>query len=775
MINIHTQSKKHINQNLETASSPINSNNTLNNEAEKSVSIYKQIAEESDDLISIATFDLRPKFIYTNPVHSKKLGFKPNELVGKSCFDYIHPDDKKKLLGILKSYVINKVKKFATGIEEELKENFEFRILDNTNNWHYVNATAKLLKDKKILIISQDITKREKNENEGANLKDNISFLTHSGMDLLHISSVESIYDYVAKKIHELINHSGYIVIVEYDHSKNTWSSKSQEGLSPFIQNLTHIFGFDIRQIKGPIVKQQMDTLYDGKLIQQNPNLTLVTKSLINEKARALAFKALKVENIYSIAFKNEQNVYGSMSIISTNKTPAINSNLIEAFIMQASAFIERRKSQKSLSQSEIKYKLLIENQTDLIVKVDSNGIFLFASPSYCEMFGKSQSELVGSSFIPFIHKSDKKNTIYEMEKLYKPPYACYVEQRAMTIHGWRWLAWSDKAILNDKNEVKEIIAVGRDITEQKLAEKILKDSEEKYRTLFENSSDPTLIIENNRFIQCNEATVKFLGYNNKSEIIGKTPIELSPKLQPDGQLSSKLVMQKINEAKQNGTTRFEWVHNDKNNTELWVNVSLTYLPNNNRIYTIWREINEAKKAEQALKSSEEKYRSVVNHSQEGIFVVQGWHFAYTNPSLSKLLDYTRNELLIMEFINVVHEDDREKITENNRRRLLGEDIPPYEFRIIKKSKEVLWVSLNATKIDWNDRPAALCFISDITERKKSELELEKYQEKLEELVMERTRELEEKNKELKKFNKLFIGREFKIKELKDRIKMLES
>jgi diguanylate cyclase (GGDEF)-like protein/PAS domain S-box-containing protein len=136
----------------------------------------------------------------------------------------------------------------------------------------------------------------------------------------------------------------------------------------------------------------------------------------------------------------------------------------------------DRVRAQEALKQSETQYRLLIENQTDLVVKVDNKSKFLYVSPSYCKVFGKTEAELIGKSFIPLVHPDDVKATQNEMEKLYQFPYSCRLEQRAMTKDGWRWFSWSDTAELNNQNEVVSIIGVGRDITERKQTEMELQD-----------------------------------------------------------------------------------------------------------------------------------------------------------------------------------------------------------------------------------------------------------------------------------------------------------
>lgn len=155
-----------------------------------------------------------------------------------------------------------------------------------------------------------------------------------------------------------------------------------------------------------------------------------------------------------------------------------------------------RKNSEQLLMENEAKYRMIVEGQNDLIVKADTDGNLQFVSLSYCKMFGKSEEELIGQGFMPLVHEDDRETTVLAMEKLYKPPHTCYLEQRARTKDGWRWLAWNDTAILNDKGEVSEIIGVGRDITYQKMVENALRESEERFRSIVQNLSDVVFLID---------------------------------------------------------------------------------------------------------------------------------------------------------------------------------------------------------------------------------------------------------------------------------------
>ncbi len=194
----------------------------------------------------------------------------------------------------------------------------------------------------------------------------------------------------------------------------------------------------------------------------------------------------------------------------------------------------ERKRAEEALRENEEKYRLLVESQTDLVVKVDLAGRFLFVSPSYCEMFGKTEEELLGQKFMPLVHEDDRKKTAEAMENLYKPPYTCYVEQRALTKHGWRWLAWADKAVLDERNDVIAIVGVGRDITDKKQADEALRAAEKRYRTLVETAQEGIGIVDTKEnLVFINQAFAYLLGYK-RDELLGKNLQEISDKTQYD-------------------------------------------------------------------------------------------------------------------------------------------------------------------------------------------------------------------------------------------------
>ena len=142
-------------------------------------------------------------------------------------------------------------------------------------------------------------------------------------------------------------------------------------------------------------------------------------------------------------------------------------------------------------------------------------------------------------------------------------------------------------------------------------------------------------------------------------------------------------------------------------------------------ILTLCRDITERRRAEEALRTSEEKYRLLFENATDAIFVAQDEMLKFPNPQLSRLLGYSYEELTSTPFRNFIHPEDSAMVVERHQKRLQGHDAPTvYSFRAVTKSGEILWVEVNKVLITWEGRPATLSFLRDITHQKKIEEQL---------------------------------------------------
>jgi two-component system NtrC family sensor kinase len=153
----------------------------------------------------------------------------------------------------------------------------------------------------------------------------------------------------------------------------------------------------------------------------------------------------------------------------------------------------------------------------------------------------------------------------------------------------------------------------------------------------------------------------------------------------------------------------------------------------------VLQDITERKNTEQALLESERKYRSVVENANEGILVIQDGQFKYANDRLIGFSKYTREEarqIVADTFANLVYPDDREMVVQTYLKRQGGEPAPAqYEFRWVDKDGQLRWADVRVSEFLWEGKPASLCFIMDITDRKSSERALAESDEKFKDLA----------------------------------------
>ena len=399
----------------------------------------------------------------------------------------------------------------------------------------------------------------------------------------------------------------------------------------------------------------------------------------------------------------------------------------------------ERKRAEEKLKENETKYRLLVENQADLVVKVDTEGNFIYVSPSYCKVFGKSEEELLGNSFLPLVHPDDIEHTENEMKKLYSPPYSCRVEQRAMTINGWRWFSWTDTAEIDENNKLVSIIGAGRDITEKKLAEEQLRESRNKINSLFAAAPVGIGLVNNRIILEVNDTFSAITGYS-REEIINKSSRVL---YQTDDEFKSAAeIKYKMIEEKGVGFVETKWVRKDGKIIDILLSSARIDINDSSKGTTFTaQDITEQKKSEEILSKSEEKHRRLFETMTQGVVYQNAeGHIISANPAAERILGLTLDQMMGKTSMDpgwkTIHEDGSD---------FPGEDHPAMralrtgksEHSIIgimnQKKNKHSWVSVSAIPLfkNGNEKPYQVyATLEDITEIKLAQKELSESEKK---------------------------------------------
>lgn len=167
---------------------------------------------------------------------------------------------------------------------------------------------------------------------------------------------------------------------------------------------------------------------------------------------------------------------------------------------------------------------------------------------------------------------------------------------------------------------------------------------------------------------------------------------------------------------------------------------------------SLTQEVLERKKVEEAIRESELKYSTFVDQSMDGIAVIQNDSYIFVNTAFENITGHNMEELSTMHFIDVVAPESKQLVQEKAQERMAGRQISDtYDIKVISKDKTIIDIAITATTIDYENKPAIMTFIRDITERKQAETdrkrlieELELLNKELEEKVKQRTTQLEE-------------------------------
>ena len=183
---------------------------------------------------------------------------------------------------------------------------------------------------------------------------------------------------------------------------------------------------------------------------------------------------------------------------------------------------VSRRSAELDLRESEDRYRHVVEDQTEFICRFLPDGTHIFVNEAYCRYFGLNREEITGTRFHPTIHPEDRENVARLIASLTPEHPLETIDQRIIMPDGSiQWQRWVDRVIFHADGSLKEYQSVGRDITDYKNVEEALKESENKLNAVIRGSPIPQFVIDkNHKVIHWNQALEEYSGIS-ANEVIG--------------------------------------------------------------------------------------------------------------------------------------------------------------------------------------------------------------------------------------------------------------
>lgn len=431
----------------------------------------------------------------------------------------------------------------------------------------------------------------------------------------------------------------------------------------------------------------------------------------------------------------------------------------------------ERKYVENALEKSENSFREMTDLLPQTVFEADLSGRLTYVNKSGFEIFGYNKEDFQnGINIFSAIIQEDQKLAIENMKRLIEGETNKGYIYTAVKKDKTTFPIQTYTSIILENQKPVGFRGIIIDITERKNAEKALRESEFKFKSLFEASSDAIFIMNESRFLDCNSKTSQIFGCGS-DKIIGRSQYEFSPEFQPDGRGSNEKAQEMINAALTGNPQFFEWLYKKYDGTEFYaeVNLNRVMIKGEFLLHAIVRDISERKKAEKALKESEERYRIIINAFPDIIVITdQNGEVFFANEQLEKITGINSNDFSNQKFAAYINPDDLYLVKEAIQGLMLHKNTHTgiIEYRMIDTSGNNHWFSGIISKITLNDQTHLQSILRDITEKKSIEKELLKHKNNLELLVDERTEELKINNVELIEANKELNAQRLELEEV---------
>lgn len=761
---------------------------------------YRMLSNNASDIFF--EWDIEGIISYASP-SVQQLGYIPEELLGTTVFDLVHPDDREQSRS-----------RRSEHLADLQPQRYEIRFVTKDHSVRWMEAQVEFVMENampvRVHAVIRDVSERKRAEEELKCVSERYRMLAENATDILLEWEIDGTLTYVSPSIRQL----GYEPEELAGH--RTFDCINPEALPELLeiarQQMTDLQPrrqeLDLIAKDGSLVPYEIQVdliLEDGKPIRKHAIARDISERRraeeelreVNERYRMLAENASDIhwemdldatinyvsravrrlgyepedwvgrrvfdfvipEDLEASQARRERQLItlqpsrnlvrlsrkdGSIVHLETQVDVVLRDGQPSKFHVVARDVSEREAAMHALRESEQRYKNIVENSNELIMLTTSDGRIAYASPAAFEINGYTPEELVADN--PWvIHPEDTQmmRPLFLAARSGTPGSG--VEYRILTKTGeTRWVSHSWSPVL-EGDHIDTVVSVIRDVTPRKTAEEALRlaqralgESEQKYKSIVENSRDMIVLTHpDGALIYASPAALDITGYT-PDELLTLKPWIVHPD-------DSQWVWQAFQGAMQ-GESRsdIEYRIVTKSGETRWISQKWAPIYSDNQLQSLLsviRDVTERKESEvalrqaqDALRDSEQKYKSIVENSRDLILLNRpDGVLIYASPAAMEITGYEPDEIMGT-VPSPYHPDDLERIQPVFERSMRGESGSDFEYRIVTKNGETRWVSHTWSPIFAGETlQSILSVVRDVTERKQSEGALRQAQDALKE------------------------------------------
>ena len=379
--------------------------------------------------------------------------------------------------------------------------------------------------------------------------------------------------------------------------------------------------------------------------------------------------------------------------------------------------------SKDSATERERMLSALVNAARETLMLIDLTGTVLIANEVVARRLGTTLADLTGSNLYDRLSPDVSSRRRKEFGKVALSGEAAHFTDRREGRY------YSNHAYpVFENGSVTSIAIFAHDVTEEKENERRLLESEERYRIAIEHSNDGVVIIRGEERLYSNRKYAEMLGYDDLEEFQSQAAFS---SVHPEDREALALRSAKRQRG-ENAPSKYECRLVRRDGSVLYAEISASTVVFDGLPAALGfiRDVSDRKRTEKAIRESEEKYRSVVESSVVGFYIIQDDLFRFVNERFCRMHGYSREEIIDrLGPGDIVHPDERERVLGNVAKRLSGMlDPAEYEFRAVKKDGKVITLKVYGATVNYNGAPAATGTLIDTTRENLLETQLRQSQ-----------------------------------------------